>query len=245
MNREYNFAERKGKSGRVFHFPEGSDAEPFLEEYNGRAEKYYKGNKNLKVLSLQDIKGVPTIVGSNTFAPILAYQILKSQGYKPATLSNIERTLEDGDILGIRDNYYVDLGIVLRSRDDSNASLANKLADQLEDRGISLKNPIYIPSSSLELISDQSSKDYGLVLKLKEDAEIIVAHELLGSNSGNKFLRANEKGLPIFDSMEDRTLHAQDNGLSRLGLVRCLLLDSGNDNLAYSNEYGGVVLVKG
>ncbi len=128
----------------------------------------------MKVLSLDNIKGVKTIVGSNTFAPILVYQILENQGLRVATLSDIERTLEYRSPLEIRRNNYVDLGIVLRSRGEPNSYLANNLVDQLENRGEKPDSPIVIPLYSMKLVNDKNS-NYGLTLRLRENAEIIEA----------------------------------------------------------------------
>ncbi len=246
MGKRYEFLSRIKVPQVTPCFLEGPGAEAFLEEYNGIVEKDYNNNKNLKVLSLKEIKGILTILGSNTFAPILVNRIVEKHGYRVASLSDIERTLEDGDTLKLIGNYYVDLGIVLRSEYEPNSFLANNLADQLKhNRGISLKNPIYIPFSSLELIGDSDSRDYGLTYKLKENAQIMEASQLIGENDYKKFSKADEKGLPIFDKEGDRTLYTTNFGLSRLLLYGDLDLDSDNVGLAGSDEVGRVVLVSG
>ncbi len=82
MNKSYNFLSKVKVPQVTPYFLEGSDAKAFLEEYNGIVEKDYNNNENLKVLSLEDVKGILTIVGSNTFAPILVNRIVEKHGGK-------------------------------------------------------------------------------------------------------------------------------------------------------------------
>lgn len=226
------------------HFLEGNDAEAFLDEYNGIVEKDYNNNENLKVLSLGNINNIPTIIGSNTFAAVLVNKILENQGLRVATLSDIERTLEDGDTLNIKGNYYVDLGVVLRSRGDPNKYLAGNIESQVKNIGINLSSPLVIPAYSMRLVNDKDS-NYKLAFELKENAEIIEAQQLIGANHGKKFLKANEKGLPVFDKKGDRTLYSREDGLSGLDLDGGFSLFSGSGGLAGSGEGGRVVVVNG
>ena len=239
--KEFKFPPRIKAPQIIPHFLEGSDAEAFLEEYNVRVKENYNDNKNLKVLFYDN----SLVKGSNAFAPILVNQILENQGYRTATLSDIEQTLRDGDTLDIKGNYYVDLGIVLRSRGNPNSYLANNLADQIENRKIKLNNPLYIPSSSLELICDDRSKDYGLSFKSKENAEIIEAPQFIIENDRKKFSKTNEKGFPIFDENGSRRIWTRKDGLCGLSLGRNLGLYSDDDDLADSGDDGRVVVVSG
>ncbi len=222
-------------------FIEGVDAKPFLEEFNGRADKDYKGNGNVKVL---DYNG-QVVTGSNPFAVVLANQILRPMGIRTATPADLGRILESSG-LPLR-GQYEDAALVVRTDKDSydpNTPLAQDMVAQVRARGLelSVKNPIMIPLTGFNLVN--ADNQYGVAFKLRDDAELIGAPELNGKR-GSKFDKTDDRGLPIFDSKGKRTLYTRNEGLSGLVLDRDLDLISGWYWLEYSNSVGRVVLVSG
>ena len=90
----------------------GPNAERFLEDFNRVVDAQYQGNKNLKVLALRDVEGVPTVVGSNPLILPIVHSLV-SPARRVGLPEDLQRTLNDGDTLGIRGNHYVDFGFAL------------------------------------------------------------------------------------------------------------------------------------
>jgi hypothetical protein len=217
-------------------FLTGDAGEEILREYKGRAEKDFGGAKVLNVLNYKD--GV--VRGSNPFAAALIGQIVRDAGLHIATPVDIQKTLDMGDSLGIRGNHYVDMGLVLRSTEESNSSLAKHLADQLKARGL-VEYPVMIPLASVEIVRDADSK-YGLSFKLCEDASVFHAPVL---NKGGNFTYVDPKtGIPMETCDEGRTLYARDSGLSRFRVNDYLDLNASGDGLNGSSPDGRVAVVR-
>ena len=221
---------------------DGERMTDFLSEYNGRVDRDFNGNKNLKVYSLID--GV--ITGSNPFAVVLTNQIFGSQGIRTATPSDIARIIE-GEIINLRRNY-VDHSLVLRTQKDSynpnNDSLIAYLGNQLASRGLefSADVPLIIPLNGLEL--ELADNSYGLTFKLREDAKIYEAPVLSNKNNGKRFSRADENGIPILDGAGDKVVYTRDDGLSRACSDGGLVFVADRLHLAFSVSDGRVVLVQ-
>ncbi len=223
----------------IYNFLIGNFGKEFLKEYNGIVKLDYKENDNLKVLNFKD----DVIEGSNTYSIFLANDLLSKEGLRTATPSDVQKIINmNEDCLN---NCYVDLGIVLRTENGVNEYLAKSLGKQAEERkyNFSNSNPLVFKSSDLELILDENSNS-GLGFKIKESANPFNAPELSNKNDNNKFNKTNEKGVPIFDISGNKELYTRNDGLSRFLLAWGSGLYSGLVNLADSNDFGRVVVIK-
>lgn len=221
-------------------FIEGADAEAFLEEFNGRADKDYKGNKNVKVLAYDG----SLVTGSNPFAVVLANQILRPMGIRTATSADLGRIVESSG-LPLRNQYEYAALVVRTDKDsyDPNAPLAQDMVAQVRARGLepSVKNPIMIPLTGFDLTN--ADNQYGLAFKLRDDAELIESPVLSGKQ-GTSFNKTDDNGLPIIEKGGQRTLYTRNEGLSGLVLGGGLGLSSGW-RLDDSYSGGRVVVVSG
>ena len=183
---------------------------------------------------------------SNPFYVVLVNEALREthSTLHTATPVEIERTLSLGDVLGIKGNYYVDTGLVLRSPQDSyapNDPLAKDLAAQIEHRlGKQLELSV-MPLNGFDLKNDNNK--YGLGLVLREDAEIIHSDVL---NQQGKFDQKDinpETGLPREVRREgSRYLYTRSEGLSRLCVNDNLNLNACWYNFGDSDDSGRVVI---
>ena len=219
----------------------GDFGKEVLEEYKDRTKTDYNGNSSLNVLSWYDGK----VVGSNPFAVVLVNQIIRAGNLRTATPADLERVLEQKSLdLG---SSYNDTALVLRTQCGYNVQLAQHLAKQVKKRNGKFEYPVMIPLVGLDLDDPNSdaskSSDYGLAFKLRDDAQIVYAPELLNENDGQRFSSANDNGLPILRGSGNKTLYT-----TQFGLVRAYLI-SGRDffancvHLRYSIEFGRVVVV--
>ena len=92
---------------------------------------------------------------------------------------------------------------------------------------------------------ENDEKGYGIMIALRDDFSVVSDERLNGKYNKKTFSDIDELGLPKFDRNGNRTWYARNEGLSRLCLNRNLDLFSGGVNLAYSDEYGQVVVVSG
>ncbi len=221
-------------------FLEGDFGIAFLEEYQGRVKSDYKDVSALNVL--RHDSGV--VKGSNSFAVVLANQILRQEGLRTATQADLEKALRIGcDLIGT----YEDTGLVLRSEEDRdfsrNTPLAKDIGSQLRARGIkfSPKNPVMVPLTGLELANGDN--DYGLTFRLRENAKVYEAPVLNERGRFNSEDIDEKTGLPTKLGEGNRTLYTRDSGLSRLDLNTVLVLESYNWDLNNSLAYGRVVVV--
>lgn len=233
-----NFLIKLPENIPIYNFLKGDFGKEFLEEYNGIVKSDYKDNSNLKVLSFKE----NVIKGSNIYSIFLANKILSQTGLRTATSTDVQKII-NSDEKFLR-NIYVDLGIVLRTEDNSNEYLAKQLGKQAKERkyDFSNENPLVFKASDLELILDENSSS-GLGFKIKESANPFNAPKLSNKNSGKKFRITNEHGMPIFDKNENRINYTKDNGLSGFSLYRDSNLYSRDDNLANSDDNGRVVVL--
>ncbi len=108
-------------------------------------------------------------------SPLMIIQLVNSgllpEGTRLATREDLENAISNDDDF-LRE-YYTDFALALRTAGDSygpNDLLAKRLAKQLKQRGMALKDGKLIPLNALSLIEDKNSA-YGLVADLKEGAE--------------------------------------------------------------------------
>ena len=221
-------------------FLECKFGEEFLVEYQGRVERDYRNNKNLRILT--ESNGL--VVGSNPFAVVLADQILREEKLRVATQADLEKALrlQTLDLSGT----YEDTGLVLRSEAYPNSYLAGDLTKQLRARDPKVQYPVLLNPRDLSLRLDAASP-YDLAFKLREDASPVYAL-VLNSPNGSKFSSLNideSTGLPKQVGEGDRVLYTRDSGLSRLYLNWFLVLDSYGVDLADLGGGGRVVVISG
>ena len=212
-----------------------------FDEYKERAKADYGNADVLNVLSYSN----DVVKGSNPPAVVLMNYVVSQAGLRTATPADLERVLRC-NVLPLR-GQYEDSALILRSDRNPNEYLARDLIEQIKARNPKAKMPLMIPLAGLELANDSNS-NYGLVFKLKEDADIIYAPQLVKKNSGKTFSQTDRKGLPILDEEGNRTLYLWNNsGLSRLYLGGDLGLGVNyfSDDLGLSGGSGRVVCVSG
>jgi len=217
---------------RVPTFLTGDFGRDFLEEYNGRVKTDYKDADLLNVLRARGGK----VVGSNSFAVVLANKILRQEGLRTATPADVERILRQGDLdLG---GVYVDSALVLRSADAPNEYLAKDLIKKLGNQ----KLPVMIPLAGLDLRVD-SSAPHGLAFDVRSDTEIIY-NKILNSRDGRFDSKdIDEKtGLPKELSGSERGFWTRGSGLSWFFLDGDSNLDSDGGDLGGSIGSGRVVV---
>ena len=227
----------------------------FGEEIFNEAREIALGKYNSAPSLLTPFYQGGVVRGSNPFYAVLVNEVLRNNklNLHTATPAEIERTLSLGDVLGIKGNYYVDTGLVLRSPQDSyapNDPLAKDLTNQLEKGlGKQLKLPVMIPLKYLDLKNDNNK--YGLGLVLREDAEIV--HSPILRESGKFYTKDIDKntGLPTkVGEKGNISFYSDPFGLFRLGMESnfdgfSLNVRSGpNWALNDSSGLGRIILIK-
>lgn len=221
-------------------FLTGDYAKEFQKEFKGRTEKDYPNTRGLV-----DMFGFfdKTLIGSSTFAAVLANQILVQSGLRTINQAEAE-TINDS----LRGNY-VDTGIVLRGTEEKshdNYVAAEYLIKQLKNQNSKIKFPVVINLYDLSLENSSNSK-YGLVFKLNEDAKPIYTKILDQKGKNTEFLSTDidrEIGLPKkLNEQGDRKLWTRASGLSGLCLDSDSNVNSNDGSLAGSNLYGRIVIV--
>ena len=242
---KYAFAPAIKQPSIIPYLIRGPNAGQFVEDFNQVVDTEYKGNRNLKVLALRDIDGVQTAVGSNS---LISPVVRKLSGRRTGLPEDLQRTLNDGDTLGIRGNHYVDLGVVLDFT-GRNHDMAVDFYEQLpkELRNLDLHPSVVVGYG----LKNSDNGKLGLGLVHAEGTQVRPARIL--ANGDWNFSDADvplDTGLPSKLSGGNRKLwtttqkaHSVDNlGLSRLYLYWYLGLNSNDENLALSLENGRVVL---
>jgi len=181
--------------------------------------------------------------GSSTYAVVLLNDCLPEKVHI-ATRAEQEKALQAE--LGLA-GTYVDSGVVLRApfTNIQSADFANRIAQRT---GQPLQNliskleqtPLMVNARDLTLTKDP---DYGLVLRLKDNTELIFDEKLSYKNDQKKFTKTDERGLPIFSEDGTRTFYALDGDLGGCYLDNDLDLSSNLVDFPYSDHHGRVVLV--
>jgi len=218
-------------------FPEGK---ALFGRYNDSIAKY--GEKARNVLGKFTLTEDGTMLGSN---PFMAVQ-LASLGVQLATPAQLEKAV------GMNPDFfrgkYEDIALVLRQNGDSNTAndfVAKHLYEQVSKRlgtTTTPETPARVSLKGLTLKEDANSQ-YGLVFVVGDEVEILAVPEFSNVNHGKRFLKTDERGIPIFDNSGNRIFYARNAGLSRLFLSRYLSLGSDGEVLANSDSDGRVPLV--
>ncbi len=212
--------------------------EPLLALYKESIAKL--GDKARQTLDRFSLGNGNYMLGSSSFMAVQLGGLVRI-----ATPAELERAV--GSHSDFFRNKYEDVALVLRSEGDSYAKndfVARNLAEQVEARLGEMPTPEKPARVSLKgmTLKEDSNSAYGLVFNIG-DAEVISASEFSNANHGKRFLKTDDKGLPIFDEQGNRTFYARDNGLSRLYLDWNLGLRSDSGNLGSSGSGGRVPVV--
>ena len=196
-------------------FLSGPFGREVFNEFRDIASIKYIKNKSLAHAHFDE--GLVKALG--IFEVVLINSIIRPAGYRTATPADLERILEQ-KTLDLSD-CSVDTGLVLRSQCENNTVLAQDLAKQIKKRDGKFEYPVMIPLVGLDLDdqpSDVSRKSgYGLAFKLREDARVIYAPQLIDESRRKTFNRGDENGLPILGE-GDRLLVTGKFGLVNMTL---------------------------
>ncbi|PJE81022.1 hypothetical protein COU58_04675 [Candidatus Pacearchaeota archaeon CG10_big_fil_rev_8_21_14_0_10_32_42] len=221
-----------------YNFLTGDFGKEVLEEYNSVVMQNYKGNSKLKALSFSD----NVVKGSNTYSIFLMNKILEKVGLRTANLSDIQKIIDKSETF--LKGFYVDLGVILRTKDAPNSYLANQLGKEAEEKNYSFSNefPLVFKPSDLELIVDEYSSS-GLGFKIKELGRPFNVSEFNNQNDNKSFKNTSNSGIPIFHKEGNRTLYTRDDGLSRVYLYGDGDLNVRDGDLEGSDDNGRVVVI--
>ena len=258
MAKDYALAPAIKQPSIIPYLIRGENAPEFLKDFNQLVKAEYNDNSHLKVLGLNDVEGVPTIVGSNTLVLPVVQRLVS--GKRIGRPEDLQRTLNDGDTLSIRGNHYIDLGAVLDFT-GRNHEIALDFWEQLQGRAPegfgfvahrSVTNLDMLPALIVGYgLANFDKGKYNLRLVNNSNTQVRPAKILAGRNGNfDDSVVSLETGLPSKLGNGNRTLYTAsqkaqslDNlGLSRLCLYRYLYSDSYNVYLSYSYDYGRVVL---
>lgn len=223
---------------------EGHFGNEFLIEYKDIARKDYSNNEFLDAFSWNGDR----VIGSNIFSIALANsRILGPQGLRTVTPSDMEMAIRL-KILDFR-KTYVETGLVLWSEEYSypkNNTVVKYLASQLKERGaeFSPESPLLISLTGFQL--EKSDNDYGLKLRLTDDAHFYNAPVLSGGDKCFDSIDIDGRtGLPItFRDNGSRTLYTESRGLSVFFTSDGRDLSSSYKNLGNHFPEGRIVVVK-
>ena len=216
-----------GFKGKPMNVPRGKFGKWMYVKFAKGIRKDYKSNEDaFRVLNVVSVNGNGEVMGLNPFASCaISKYALREVGLRNPTLSEIEREQEayDNDSsmgLNLRGHYLVDIGLVLKRKEEPDSYIGAVLAEQVKKRFPNMKMPVMIPYDSLELRKDENSI-FGLTFNLRRDAEKpMYAPELAHKNNGERFDRINEKSRPEFIEDGKRELVTLDSSLCRLVLSR-------------------------
>ncbi|MFH1585320.1 MAG: hypothetical protein ABIB79_00955 [archaeon] len=209
--------------------------EAFLPVYNRIVAEEYGNNEVLRELDKQGRGSNPFIVG-------LSKKILAPYGVKPVVSAD-DRNRQVSKMVKLR--YYTDFqDLVVHSSKHTyyrDKKLLQNLIETVEEKVGNVKFPFKVTGMITVPWEEDSEEGYGLRFVPTDDFDY-VSDKRLNEESGSKFDNVDEKGIPKFTRNGSRRWYSKSNGLSRLYLNRNLDLDSDDDNLAYSNDNGRVVL---
>lgn len=184
-----------------------------------------------------------TFYGSTPFVAAKIDTLVRPLGLRVADVRDLSRP----EVMKlIEGKYYADAPtLVLRSMSDSrsqNLPLVKRVAEEVERVNGRVQLPVMITGFDVRPLKDGG---YGIDIVPRDDFTAVYDERLSGDNHGKKFSDVDELGLPKFDSDGKRTFWARNQGLSGLYLYWDLGLVSYDGVLAYSGDYGRVVLVSG
>lgn len=184
------------------------------------------------------------LIGSTPFLAARVDTLIRPLGIRVANLRDLSRP----EVMHkAKASYYTDAPVlVLRSMRDSykrNLPLIKRIAEEVEEANGKLELPVMISGFDVKHWQEDK-KGYGIDIIRRDDFKAIHDERLDGKYNFQRFSEVDNLGLPKFDVAGNRTWHARYQGLSRLCLVRGLVLGSDNEDLAGSDFDGWVVLVK-
>ena len=249
MNSKKYELEQAVTSRVISYLLAGEDTPEILEKFNGIIDSKYKRNPKLKVLNLREIEGRKILTGSSPLITPIINSIV-SPGYRTARPEEVETTLQGGDPVRIRGNYYVNYGLVL-DFSGSNHDLAIKLFKQLPKE---IRDFDRLPALMIGYGLRNSDKgNYGVAPVYQEGTELRTA-KIFVQPSGNFDAKDAElicSGLPFKFGDGTRRLHnsiQREPSKDSLGIsgfdLGYLDLCSDNEHLACSYGRGSVVLVR-
>jgi len=185
-----------------------------------------------------------TLIGSNVFAAARIESELRPFGIRVDNLRDLSRP----EVMNmVKGRYYTGApALILRSMDDSyerNLPIIKQLAEAVEKVNGIIQLPVLVSGFDVKEIEDKDG--YGIAIVPRDDFRALHDIRLHGESNGKRFTEVDELGLPKFDRNGQRTWYAKQNGVSGLCLDRDLNAYSDSGNLAYSNDFGRVVLVSG
>jgi hypothetical protein len=179
----------------------------------------------------------PGGVGSQFFWNLNLQNSLRN-GQRVATLSDME-AIHDSDETFF-DEFCTDLPqVVLRSdvsTRERNQYMLDNLVEQVKKRRLPFSpwRPLLI--SGLELVGDDNpSNPYGLLFKVGKKTTMEHDERFAHARSGEK--------IRFGDGDKKRRVYTRNEGLSKLQLCGDVVLNSEDDDLEHSSDYGRVVLV--
>lgn len=182
-----------------------------------------------------------TARGSNVFIAGGLNYVLKDSKFRTAVpTDNIYETI----FPMIKDNFYSDLNALdvreKKPENKKNGDLWKKIVELAEEKQGSMKFPFRI--QGFYCVPDANEKNYGASLVPAKNFQII-QDERLNLLTGTKFSTLDTNGMINPDKNGNFTWYALDNGLSGVYLLRSGYLDSVGVGLAYSVDFGRVVLL--
>jgi len=146
---------------------------------------------------------------------------------------------KDPEVFG---GTYQDTGICART---NNNYFSEKLIEQIKKRGKTPtpEKPIVISLTDLKLRQDKRS-EYGFILMLKEDTNLIVAPEYGTKQPITKFEIYDERGIAIPNGSGTRTIYKTNSGVSRVYSSYGQDAGAGDGRLAGSGADGRVAVGK-
>jgi hypothetical protein len=171
--------------------------------------------------------------GSSPYIATAIDMYLKSinSSHRIATQRDLETSIQ------MFKGRYEDSGLALRSLKNPNKVQAGHLYNQLKSKNPNIEFPIFIDLRGLEL-------DGNLNFNLTGESKYETA-ECLNWSSGTHYSQRDDFGLPSAkDPSSGRQIGTKSDGLVGLCLNGDLDLNSYYVGLAYSNDFGRVVLAK-
>ena len=208
-------------------------------------EIYETVPENLRVNTQYDSEK-RSVIGSTNLLAVGIDNVVKPKGFRVLNLADLSLP----EIMNFaQDRHYIDArNLVIRSQNDTyevrNNPLLQTIFELVEEKEGSVKLPFMIEGFSYikDSVEDTTNLSYGVKIVTGDDFKVVSDERLNGNHNGKKFSKTDELGLPIFDKKGKRIWHASDKGLSRVYLYGDLGLYSNCRFLAFSYDFGRVVI---
>lgn len=231
--------------GLKFSLIRGDAGKEILSAYNKEVKNEYLNHCSLLNV-LGNFNGKDIVGGSNVYENILLNEILKNEGIRTATPSDIELILKE-DKLNFMNNRYTDIGVLLNGIGDINRASSIRLFNQIKKSNKNIELPVIIPLNSLKLIKNKGIFNL-LDIELNENPKIISAQQLILEEEKNskRFNKTNEEGSPLIDLHGNREVYLRrDKGLFRYCFLTNNSISASYSILETSEQDKGItILVK-